>query len=394
MFERLNELRQTLQEIVEKLDPDVLESATAAGLVERFGAIENVAAAGKALAAARVARSGAWRSSGERSPAHWLARTTGTAVGTAAGVIETGTKVKELPQTQDALRRGELSEDQARHITSAAAAAPGAESELLETARRQSLSGLRDACERVKAAALPDGNERYAKIRAKRRLRHWSDPDGAFRIDATMTPDAGAVLLAAMEPLRDELYAQARRQGQTDSYEAYAADALVEIASHFRHCSQHPEAHGPGNLVHVLVDHSALVRGETTEGETCEIAGVGPVPVATAEALATDSLLSVLVTDGTDIQKVCHVGRTISARQRTALRARDRTCVVPGCDVRRPLQIDHNTPVHRDGKGKLDNLARLCVYHHHLKTHRGYRLSGGPGDWRWEPPERAPARGP
>jgi len=390
MFGRLDALQEDLQGIVGGLEPEVLETETAAGLVERFTRIENIAAAGKALAAARVAASGAWRSSGERSPAHWLARTTGTSVGSAAGVIETGERAGELAQTSQALRRGELSQDQARHIASAAAACPSSETELLQAARRQSLSGLRNECDRVRAAALPSETERYEKVRSRRRLRHWSDPGGAFRLDALLTPDAGAVVLAALEPLQEQMFTQARRQGRRDSYEAYGADALVAIAEHVRDCEQQPERRGPASLVHVLVDHAALVRGGTEAGETCEIAGVGPVPVATAQALASDAILSVLVTDGSDIKKVCHRGRTISARQRTALVARDRTCVVPGCDVRSPLQIDHNIPVHEHGPGKLDNLARLCVYHHYLKTHRGYRLSGGPGDWRWDPPERPP----
>jgi hypothetical protein len=58
--------------------------------------------------------------------------------------------------------------------------------------------------------------------------------------------------------------------------------------------------------VNVFVDHAALVRGHTATGEVCEIAGVGPIPVATARALAIDAYLRVLVTDGTDITAVAH----------------------------------------------------------------------------------------
>lgn len=41
---------------------------------------------------------------------------------------------------------------------------------------------------------------------------------------------------------------------------------------------------------------------------------------------------------------------------------------------------------------RLDNLARLCSWHHYLKTHRGYRLSGGPGSWRFEGPDSEPSQ--
>ena len=72
---------------------------------------------------------------------------------------------------------------------------------------------------------------------------------------------------------------------------------------------------------HVLVDHAALVRGHAEEGESCEIPGVGPIPVASARRLADDGVLKLLVTKGVDIVAVAHGGRTIPAHVRTALEA-------------------------------------------------------------------------
>ncbi len=66
--------------------------------------------------------------------------------------------------------------------------------------------------------------------------------------------------------------------------------------------------------------------------------------------------------------------------------ARDRKCVVPGCDARHHLQIDHIRSLSEGGLTRLANLSRLCPYHHYLKTHRGYRLAGCPGAWEWHPP--------
>jgi hypothetical protein len=34
----------------------------------------------------------------------------------------------------------------------------------------------------------------------------------------------------------------------------------------------------------------------------------------------------------------------------------------------------------------MDNIARLCHHHHQLKTHKGYRLIGGPGHWQFLAP--------
>ncbi|MDQ3766295.1 MAG: HNH endonuclease [Actinomycetota bacterium] len=389
MFESLVDAKAAITEVVTSLDSDVLDGASATELVSEFAAIERLAAAGKALCAKRVADSGAWRRDGDRSPARWMARTTGTSVGNALGVLETAERVGELPATETALRSGELSEVQAKEIVAAAAASPASEPELLAAVKAESVSELKERCARVKAAAGTAELDRYEAIRARRRLRHFRDPDGAWHLDAVLTPDAGAVVVAALEPYTERVFQTARRQGRRESHAAYAADALVEMAEHVRICDDEPSRRSPGATVHVVVDHQALLRGSLEDGETCEIPGVGPIPVATARALAGDAFLSALLTDGTDIKAVSHLGRTIPARLRTAVEMRDRTCVVSGCDVRRHLEIDHIRPRGDGGPMRLDNLARLCRWHHYLKTHRGYHLSGAPGSWCFERSDRA-----
>jgi hypothetical protein len=67
--------------------------------------------------------------------------------------------------------------------------------------------------------------------------------------------------------------------------------------------------------------------------------------------------------------------------------------VVPGCDVAKGLEIDHyQIAFENDGPTELWNLARLCRWHHHLKTHCGYAITGEPGSWKWRAPasERSP----
>ena len=134
------------------------------------------------------------------------------------------------------------------------------------------------------------------------------------------------------------------------------------------------------------VDHAALVRGHVEGGELCEIPGIGPVPVEVARRLAVDAVLNVLVTDGVDVTAVAHAGRTIPAALRRALVERDPECVVPGCAARDGLEIDHILPFADGGPASMANLARLCHWHHYLKTHHGHRLERGgdagprPGD--------------
>jgi hypothetical protein len=95
------------------------------------------------------------------------------------------------------------------------------------------MAGLRERCARVKAAAC-DESTRHEALHRRRQLRHWTDPEGAFRLDGRLTPESGAVVLAALEPYKERIFSQARKNGYKESYEAYAADALVEMAEHVR----------------------------------------------------------------------------------------------------------------------------------------------------------------
>jgi hypothetical protein len=190
-------------------------------------------------------------------------------------------------------------------------------------------------------------------------------------------------VITVVDVLRDQISNEARRSGIRESSEAFAADALVDLAKGF-------SSNGgsvPRALVHVIVDHEVLFGRGGRAGERCEIPGVGRIATATARSLAGDAILKAVVMKGADVQAVRHLGRTIPSRIRTALQIRDPVCVVPRCDRRRGLEIDHyRIPFADGGPSSLDNLARICGWHHYQKTHFGYRLSGGPGNWRWESP--------
>jgi hypothetical protein len=145
--------------------------------------------------------------------------------------------------------------------------------------------------------------------------------------------------------------------------------------------------------VTLRVDLDALRRGSIGPGEVCEIPGVGPVSVATARDLMGDALVDLVVTNGVDVTTICHLGRSIPTALRKAVVDRDRTCVVPGCDAAQGLEMDHwGVDFNDDGPASLENIARLCSHHHDLRTHRGFRLGGGPGRWTWEPPPIPKAR--
>jgi hypothetical protein len=396
MFERLKEVRQEIRDLASWIRREQIPAEHAASLLQEIGGIENTCASLRVLLSGRVAKTSLWQKQGERSAAHWVARATRTTVSRAAESLETSKRLETLPATAETFENGSISESQVREIVSAAALNPLSEEGLLATARNGDVTALREACRKVRNAAVTDEVERYEAIHRSRYLRSWSDYDGAFRLDARLTPDAGATVMAALEPHRRKAFEDARRAGRKERPEAYLADALVSLAEDGPSPTA-AKSSGPRGMVHVRVDHAALVRGRRKGEETCEIAGIGSIPVATARALASDAILAAVLTEGADVKAVAHLGRTIPARLRTALEARDSECAVPGCHNRHRLEIDHIEPFAEGGPTSLNNLARLCRPHHHMKTHLGFRLNGRPGKWTWIPPEEragAAERGP
>src|SRR5260221_2688161 len=102
MCERVSELAEAMGVYVACFDPALLTGTDASRVVESAAAVENMAASIKARAAARAEDCGAWARSGDRSPAHHLARVTGTTVGQAIAAMETARKLDDLPDVKKA----------------------------------------------------------------------------------------------------------------------------------------------------------------------------------------------------------------------------------------------------------------------------------------------------
>jgi len=328
-------------------DPALISSGDAARAFAVFTDLEKTISAARTLVTARATDAGDWKAEGHRSPASWVAEKTGTGFGEASGMLESSERLVGLPETTEALRRGGLSGAQLKEITATAAQNPQAEKELLEAAK----------------------------------------------MDARLAPDDFARFCGAIRTEANAVFGEARKSGRRESTAAYEADALVALVTETNVSSTASSTRGRPTTVHLRVDLAALRRGELEEGESCEIPGVGPVPLATATNVLGESILKVIIGDGVDVTSVCHLGRAVPAHIRSALVDRDEKCVVPGCDVAKGLEIDHyQIAFENDGPTELWNLCRLCRWHHHLKTHCDYAISGEPGSWEWTAPasDRSP----
>ena len=229
-----------------------------------------------------------------------------------------------------------------------------------------------------------------------------------------MTADALAVIKGSLDHFEQEVLKALEER--TESRDAYRLDALVAMAeaslgSEFpcnHDAGQKGAGHkGAGNqdaddksarhkrrsatkpIVRIRVDLDALRRGHALPGETCAIPGIGPVPVEIARSVLGDALLELVITNGIDVPTVVTNTRHIRRALRLALNERDGDCCVPGCSTADHLETDHFvTDFSKGGRTEIKNLARLCSWHHYNKTHKGWRLEGGPGHWRFVAPDR------
>ena len=378
MFDRLDQLTTELEACFASMEVDCFDAARAARLVSSGERVRRLGDAIRTIAVGQVERTNGWKGQGAKSISEWLATETDCARYEAQSVVVLANQLQHLPVTQAALRSGTLSGTQAVEVARGAIVAPNTETQLLNLAKHATVRDLRDATSRVVAAAT-DEAERHRQVHKSRYLKSWTDTDGSFNLKARMTVTNGALVMAALKPMQEEIFKQARKSGAHERPEAYAADALMALcekasASDSGAGASVTKTSRPNAVMHIRVDIDALKRGRTEHGEICEIAGVGPIPVATATEYLGEAFLKLLVMDGTEIRTIAHMGRAIPAKLRSAVEERDRVCQVPTCDMTMGLEIDHIVPFAEGGAASLENLVRLCKRHHLQKTHDGYRL--------------------
>ncbi len=408
MFDELKNAVTHLREITLRIDVDVIDGKAAAELVRISEDARRVIDGLRTSAIGRVGTTEVWRVGGSKNSAEWVALHTGAPIYEAQAVVILADQLRHLPQTVEAMNSGRISTAQAVEVARGATAEPHSEERLLNLAKSATVRTLRDEASRVIAAAT-DEVERHKRIHKNRSLKSWIDPDGAFNLKAQMTVANGALVMAALTPFQDEIFKAARESGEYATPEAYAADALVALCEAKTVGAQGLSAaksNRSSAVMNIRIDIDALKRGHTEDGEVCEIAGVGPIPVATATEYLGEAFLKLLVIDGVDIKTIAHMGRAIPAPLRTALEERDRVCQVPKCDVTLGLEIDHIKPFAEGGAASLENLVRLCKRHHLQKTHDGYRLvklamgcgtgppsKNSPPKWEWRGPPDKQNRG-
>jgi hypothetical protein len=383
-------VEELLGELLRRLDPTAVPLPLAPGVFGAFEKVNRLSASGMTLMARRVDESRAWKRDGYRSAAEQLAGVAGTSVSAARNMLETSKQVEGLPATAAALRGGKLSPAKAAAIASAATVAPEAEADLLDGADAP-YAVVRDKCLQAKAV---DRDAAHARIRRERYAREFPDQEGAWNFVARGTPEAGAAFRVGFDPIVDEMFKAARAEGREEPREAYAFDALIEMARRASgagdgdcEASTSRKKASPRFMALLRIDHASLRRGTVEGDEICEIAGLGPIPVSVARDLLGDAVLKLVITKGVDVANVTHLGRSPTVAQQVALWWLSPMCTNEDCTRTWRLENDHRIGWKETQRTRLDEIDPLCEHEHDLKTYFGWSLVPGKGRRAFVPPD-------
>jgi hypothetical protein len=230
---------------------------------------------------AELDRRGGWAGWGCRSCAEWLAWRCGLTPRAAREHVRVARRLGELPLIHRAFARGEVSYAKVRALTRVAAAED--EEELLRLARSCTAARL----ERVVRGLRRLGTAEAREPQEAAHLDVFWQADGTLAIHGQLTPEDGALLLRALDAMRDGLWkdgrgsAEPRPSGQAAHAEAPVAVAEAALAR--------PDAGRPGGERYQVVVHAdeAAPAGDGDGG--CELEDGSAIAPDAARRLACDA---------------------------------------------------------------------------------------------------------
>jgi hypothetical protein len=335
---------------------------------------------------------GGWNS-GFHSCAHWLCWRVGLDPGAAREKVRVARALGALPLLSAAMRSGEISYSKVRALTRIAT--PANEQDLLEFGRAGTAAHVERLVRGMRRVDRIGAGEK--RLHASRYLRAYTDEDGMVVVTGRLAPEAGAVLLRALEAGVEALYGPFRGQPsgapqeatEDASAEQRRADALGLVAESALAAGLDPGSRGNRYQVVVHVDAEVLAAGD--EGGSSWLADGTHVSAETSRRLACDSARVVMrhAADG----RVLDVGRrtrAISPGLRRALEHRDGGCRFPGCG-RRWCDAHHVEAWADGGATSLGNTVLLCRRHHRAVHEEGFSMELAPdGEARFYRPDGRP----
>ena len=330
---------------------------------------------------------------GQVTTAQWLGFQCGIDSNTAREKVRVGRALRALPVLRACFARGEVSYSKVRALTRIATA--DNESLLLGYARAATAAQIEKIVRGYRQLERVTDPETVLRHRRARGL-HWHfDDDGMLVLHGRFPPEDGALILKAIEAMRDRMYrderaAEAeepleRAHGRVDDaaehpVRARKADAFVRIAET---ALAQPEGALTGG------ERTLVVMHVPASGNCCELEDGAPLPHETARRIACDaSVVTQRENENAGVVSIGRRSRTVPHWMRRALKRRDGGCRFPGCT--RTQHVDAHHVVHwaEGGETSLDNLVLLCRHHHRLVHEHGYGCATTEdGDFRFSEPD-------
>ncbi|MFG6444743.1 HNH endonuclease [Microbacterium sp. P07] len=243
---------------------------------------------------------------------------------------------------------------------------------------------LRALVETVRAATL---EERHREALRERRMvvQPADDGMGWLLVHASMVKiRAVANRVTAIGKVL------AAEEGEERTLDELRADVVVDLLVDGEIDSTPGAVRGIRATVAVTVPALSLLDHAHARTDPAVVEGVGPIPIGEARELCggAEGWMRVLTHPETGV--VLSVGRDLyrpPESLRRVVRWRAERCSAPGCGIPADrCQIDHQIAWEHGGRTELTNLTPLCVGHHTVKHHGGWRVaqldgSGGAIEW-------------
>jgi len=328
-----------------------------------------------ALLAEFDAREG-YREAGFGSTAEWLAWRIGIKAGSARERVRTALALRRLPQTARAMREGALSFSKVRAVTRVAT--PENEAQLLDFAKAGSAANLERL---VKGWKQLDRRSEVDAEQARFRTRTLSafvDEAGMVVVRGRLDPEAGAMLMKAIDDASDALFRKVTECVSSDrpTPEQRRADALGLVAERALATGfgEGPVSGSKARATGVVLHVDALTLSESEEPGLSELEDGTRVAAETSRRIACDTGVARLhLGERGEVKWASRRRRTVSPSLRRALEARDRGCRFPGCGLR--FTDAHHIRHWADGgETTLTNLVLLCRRHHRAVHEGGMKV--------------------
>jgi hypothetical protein len=301
----------------------------------------------------------------------------------AVRLLKVARQLPVRPAIREALAAGEMSIEHAAPILRTVAKLSPDDRDvdekiLIDAAKDVDPDTLRSLCAATEEAAFTNeqADARRERLHGDRYLRLSTTFDGRVHLEGMFEPEAGAAIIAAIEPLAAKLGPEDDRtvpQRRADALTtlATAAAGFDGLLPDFNGDRPHIDAIALYELLVTKLDPDAPY--EPASAPTINGTGVSP---ETIRRLACDAeILPVVMNTNSEVLDIGRATRIWPKAIRKALQIEDGGCGWPGCQM--PLwacRIHHLIYWFNGGETSKANGVHLCRFHHWLVHHRRWKI--------------------